>query len=95
MPYFAVRIDVTDALPQAVLEGGRVEIAARVFPPAPDRVPDTPTTIVWWTAGPTSATIPQKTSLCTFFHGWAVAKRSRQRGCRWSTGSTGGSEVWR
>jgi len=51
MSYIAVRIDVTDALPKEVTEGARIEIAVWVFPPASDRAPDLPTSIVLMNGG--------------------------------------------
>jgi len=51
MSHIAVRIDVTDALPEDVSEGARVEIAAWLFPPGADRVPETPSVIVLMNGG--------------------------------------------
>lgn len=51
MSYIAVKIDVTDALPQDAADGARVEIAAWVFPPASRRVPSFPTSVVLMNGG--------------------------------------------
>jgi pimeloyl-ACP methyl ester carboxylesterase len=51
MRYIAVKIDVTDALPQDVTDGALVEIAAWIFPPNPWAAPATPSTITLLNGG--------------------------------------------
>lgn len=51
MSFVSVKIDVTAALPVDVTAGGKVEIAAWVFPPNPAKVPAKPTTIALLNGG--------------------------------------------
>lgn len=51
MSYFAVRINVTEALPVDVTEGATIEIAAWIFPADPARAPAMPSTIVLLNGG--------------------------------------------
>lgn len=46
MPYLEVSIDVTHALPAEAAAVSRVDIAAWIFLPAPDRLPEVPSTVV-------------------------------------------------
>lgn len=51
MAYIPIRIDVTDALPEDVTEGTRIEIAAWIFPANPEKVQVVPSVIVLLNGG--------------------------------------------
>lgn len=51
MSFISVKIYVTAALPADGAEGGKVEIAAWIFPPSPAKEPAKPTTIALLNGG--------------------------------------------
>ena len=78
MTFIGVSIDVTEALPVDATAGRRIDIASWIFPPAPDQVPEVPSTIVLLNGGTYDKRyhhfeVPGRT-------GYSVAEALAQRG---------------